>query len=214
VSSIPQAVVLPYKPGPYQVATAPRKMVSGSSGETAALDASPRTTARSWNCPVSRARQRATNVPSVLTVVRACFVHTEVAGSRDWTTTLRPARRSSTAPRKRTLRPSSALPPPERANGEGGAACGAVAPPDSGAGSCAPAVAGMTAANAATTIASVSEPLINFLRCLRGELTGSRRESSATAGNPADSPPRISLRSTMGPPFAGLGNPTIRRRAG
>ena len=29
-----------------------------------------------------------------------------------------------------------------------------------------------------------------FLRCLRGELTGSRRESSATAGSPADSPPR------------------------
>ena len=63
---------------------------------------------------------------------------------------MRPARRSSTAPRKRTFLPSSALPPPERANGEGGAATGAVAPPEGAAGSCASAVAGATATSAAT----------------------------------------------------------------
>ena len=60
------------------------------------------------------------------------------------------------------------------------------------------------------TARSESSGVSCFLRCLRGELTGSRRESSATAGSPADSPPRTT-RSAMGPPLAGLRNPAIRR---
>src|SRR4051794_2271908 len=121
VSSRPHAVVLPKKPGPYHVATAPRRTASGSSGETEATDAERRTTARRRNWPVWRARQRAMKVPSRATVVRARFVHACVTGSSSCTRTVRRASRRETVPRKRTLPPRRAVPPPEIANGGGGA---------------------------------------------------------------------------------------------
>ena len=129
------------------------------------------------------------------TVVRACRASRRWRPRRGAATTHACGRRGARARRRRgsaTCGRASTLPAPRERERRGRARrAGALAPPVG----CAAALRSRAARRATATSAAaigvrVSEPHRCFLRCLRGELTGSRRESSATAGSPADSPPR------------------------